>query len=172
MNAAALLHHLEAAGIALTVTDGDLAIHGDRQIIEAHIADIRAHKAELVALVAANDPADPPDTERYSTWLITLPNGERFSSMFCPPKSRAEVLALYPNADVEPEPEPSEPERLPSDVLAVAYAYLDHIGEHCPIERTGFIVGLERSAKQHPERLQWLYGEAVRMGLAVWEGAV
>ena len=101
--------------------------------------------------------------ERHHTWLITLPTGERFSSMFCPPLSLAEVQARYPGASLTPEPDrPARP--IAPETLAVIHAWLDHIGEDDTQTRREFVEGLARD----PEQLRGLYEDVVKMGLADW----
>ncbi|SDY42722.1 hypothetical protein SAMN05421644_1651, partial [Allochromatium warmingii] len=94
----------------------------------------------------------------YHEWLVTHPNGERATHCFAPAKSREEVLGLYADALVEPVAEP-EPLPLPPDALPLVYAYLNRVGETCPVTRTEFVTALERDHR----RLAWLYGE---VGLA------
>ena len=118
--------------------------------------------AELAATTAANDAPD-----RHHTWLVTLPTGERFSAMYAPPKTRAEIQARYPGALVEREPDPSPAPPLAPDALEVAYAYLRHIGEQDLKAGTEFIDGLARD----PEKLAALYADVVAMGLADWPTA-
>ena len=113
--------------------------------------------AELAATTAANDAPD-----RHHTWLITTAEGERFSSMFCPPLSLAEVQARYPNATIEREPNPAPAPPLSPDALAIAYAYLRHIGETDLATGREFIDGLARD----PEKLAALYADVVRLGQA------
>lgn len=103
-----------------------------------------------------------PSGDTYSEWLVTHSTGERAIHCFAPPKSRAEVLALYQGATVEPAPPEPEPTPLPPDAIPLVYAYLNHVGETCPATRTEFVTALERDHR----RLAWLYGEVVRMGLA------
>lgn len=101
MTAAELLPALQSAGVVLFVTEqGTLRYRGDQAAVEQWLPEIRAHKAELIACLttAAND-----EPARHPTWLVTLPTGERFSSMFCPPLSLAEVQARYPGAQIERE---------------------------------------------------------------------
>ena len=105
---------------------------------------------------------DAPD--RHHTWLVTLPTGERFSSMFCPPLSLAEVQARYPRALVEREPDPQPAPPLSPDALEVAYAYLRHIGETDLDAGQQFIEAVARD----PEQLRGLYADVVKMGLADW----
>lgn len=115
--------------------------------------------AELAATAAAND---TPDTA--ARWLITLPTGERFSSMFCPPLSLAEVEARYPGALVEREPDPTPASPLSPDALEIAYAYLRAIGETDLQAGQEFIEAVARD----PEQLRGLYEDMVKMGLADW----
>lgn len=115
--------------------------------------------AELAATTAANDAPD-----RHHSWLVTLPTGERFSSMFCPPLSLAEVQARHPNALVEREPDPAPAPPLSPDALEVVYCWLRHIGETDLQAGTEFIDGLARD----PEQLRACFEDVVRLGLADW----
>jgi hypothetical protein len=119
-----------------------------------------------VASVATVAVATLPDAETatHHTWLVTLPTGERFSAMYAPPKTAAEIQARYPDALVEREPDPAPAPSLSPDALEVAYAYLRHIGETDLQAGTEFIDGLARD----PEQLRGLYADVVKMGLADW----
>ncbi|MCK7578900.1 MAG: hypothetical protein MZV65_26360 [Chromatiales bacterium] len=102
--------------------------------------------------------------ERHHTWLIALPTGERFSSMFCPPLSLAEVQARYPGASLTPEPDrPARP--IAPATLAVIHAWLDHIGEDDAQTRREFVEGLARD----PEQLRLCIEDAIAAGLAEWD---
>ena len=102
--------------------------------------------------------------ERHHTWLITTSDGERFSSMFCPPLSLAEVQARYPGAGLTPEPDrPARP--IAPASLAVIHAWLDHIGEDDVQTRREFVEGLARD----PEQLRLRIEDAIAAGLAEWD---
>ncbi|MCF7977641.1 MAG: hypothetical protein K9L82_06435 [Chromatiaceae bacterium] len=56
-NAAALLHDLETAGVHVDLDHDRLKVTGDRQAIASRLTEIRACKADLLALLqAANEP--------------------------------------------------------------------------------------------------------------------
>ena len=108
MDAAQLLFTLQADGFHVSLTGENIAISPVSKLSDALKADIRAHKLELVSLLAANDGKAGADC--HHEWLVTHSTGERAIHYFAPAKSRAEVLGLYPAALVEPvaetEPEP------------------------------------------------------------------
>jgi hypothetical protein len=56
MSAATLLHTLRASGAVLGVNGGKLAIDSPAPLPDALLSDLRTHKAELLALLAANEP--------------------------------------------------------------------------------------------------------------------
>lgn len=61
MSASALLVHLTDLGVRLSVFDGTLAVEAPRGVLtEADREAMRAHKAELLALVAECEPPDWP----------------------------------------------------------------------------------------------------------------
>ena len=115
-------------------------------------------------VAATSATAETSSSATHHTWLIALPTGERFSSMFCPPLSLAEVQARYPDAQIEREPDPAPSLPLAPDALEVVYAYLRHIGE------TDLQAGQEfiESVARDPEQLRGLYADVVKMGLADW----
>jgi len=161
MDAAEILHALADQGFSVAIKGGGLSIVPASRLSDTLRAEIRAHKAELIACLtqAAND-----DPDRHHTWLVTLPTGERFSSMFCPPLSLAEVQARYPGARLTPEPDrPARP--IAPTTLAVIHAWLDHIGEDDAQTRREFVEGLERD----PEPLRLCIEDAIAAGLAEWD---
>lgn len=97
MDAAEILHTLTDQGFSVAIKAGALSIVPASRLSPALRAEIRAHKPALVELLtqAAND-----DAERHHIWLIRAEH-EVFSMGFCPPKTRAEVEARYPGAEVE-----------------------------------------------------------------------
>jgi hypothetical protein len=117
--------------------------------------------SEVTQVTANDEPA------RHHTWLITTAEGERFSSMFCPPLSLAEIQARYPDALVERAPDPAPAPSLSPDALEIAYAYLRHIGEQDLEAGQEFIEAVARD----PEQLRGLYADVVKMGLAAWPTA-
>lgn len=165
MSAAALLLELENVGVRVAIEGDRLRLIGDQAAIDARLDSIRAHKAALIACLTTTAANDAPD--RHHTWLVTLPTGERFSAMYAPPKTAAELLALYPGAQVEREPDPAPAPPLSPGALEVVYAYLRHIGETDLEAGTEFIDGLARD----PEKLAALYADVVAMGLADWPTA-
>lgn len=59
MNAIALLSYLRASGVVLAANDGKLAVDAPRGLLTAELlSDLRHHKAELLALLAANQEPD------------------------------------------------------------------------------------------------------------------
>lgn len=96
-------------------------------------------------------------------WLVTLPNGERFSLSCTPPATRTDLRGRYPGALVEPEPE-LEPEGGALDPLSAAIvgAWLDAIGETDPTVRAEI---LNRAAAE-PEALALYLRLALAAGVA------
>lgn len=61
MTAATLLADLEAQGIELTLTEhGTLRYRGDKATVDGWLAEIRAHKSELIGLLLDRHPPDIP----------------------------------------------------------------------------------------------------------------
>lgn len=72
MSAARLLHSLHHIGAVVTVEGGDLLIDTTADLPDALLADLRAHKPELVALIQrepVNDPDEPPSPESVREWF-------------------------------------------------------------------------------------------------------
>ncbi len=61
MSAAAVLSRIQAAGGEALVIDGRLKLRAARPLPDALVAEVRAHKPELLALLAANDTAPDPE---------------------------------------------------------------------------------------------------------------
>lgn len=198
MSAAAMLSDLNAAGIAVALKpDGQLALSGPRAAVAAWIDAIRANKPDLVRLLPKSleihYPSDPSDSSvaRFSSlrapsekhpkpevsrplpaearaacraWRVTLGNGDEIDVTRCPPATRAEMERDYPGATLEPLPEPDAPPLHPEDER-LAGLFLDHIGETDADIRQEYAAALAR----WPHRLAGLYGECLRLGLAVDE---
>ncbi len=107
---------------------------------------------------------DPGAPAHRHTWLVTTTEGEVFSLSRTPPATLAEIEADYPGATIEIEPEPPIGPALHPDDLALAHAYLRHIGETDLATGQEWIAGLARD----PERLRQMYAEAVRLGIATY----
>ncbi len=108
-----------------------------------------------------------PPTHPHHTWLVTPLSGDPFSLSRTPPGTLAEIQADYPGALVEPEPEPAAGAALHPDDLALAYAYLRHIGETDIGIEQEWLDGLARD----PERLKQMHAEVVRLGIATYDPA-
>jgi hypothetical protein len=104
MTAAALLERARADGVALALGHtGKLLATGEQAAVDRWLPEIRASKLALIACLRETAPQMlpvpiPEPDEAHRLWLITLPDGERFSSSFSPPATRAEVLAWHPAA--------------------------------------------------------------------------
>lgn len=164
MSAAALLLELENVGVRVAIEGDRLRLIGDQAAIDARLDSIRAHKSELIARLttAANDAPD-----RHHTWLVTLPTGERFSAMYAPPKTLAEIQAIYPGAQVEREPDPAPAPPLSPSALEVVYCWLRHVGEEDLQAGQQFIEACARD----PAQLRACFEDVVRLGLADWPTA-
>ena len=105
MSAAAILTALAEHGVTLAIEGERLTASPARSLTDAMRAEIRAHKPELIACLtqAANA---TEDATPHRLWLISPPDGKRYSASFTPPKTRAEVLERYPEAEVEIEVKP------------------------------------------------------------------
>jgi hypothetical protein len=65
VNAACLLETARAAGLSLEVEDGNLVVEADYDLPSELIAELRQHKAELIAeLGSSSVPPQRPETER------------------------------------------------------------------------------------------------------------
>ncbi|WP_295584483.1 hypothetical protein [uncultured Lamprocystis sp.] len=103
MTAAAVLTHLNAAGIRLEVRAGALLATPKESLTDDARSLIRANKPALLELLSR-----PAADAAHRLWLVTHPDGRRVSHSFTPPASRREVEAWYPGALVEPEADPHE----------------------------------------------------------------
>ncbi len=65
MSAAAALSRIQAAGGEALVIDGRLKLRAARPLPDALVAEVRAHKPELLALLAANDTAPDPEPTTF-----------------------------------------------------------------------------------------------------------
>lgn len=93
MSAAAALKVLSADGINLRVDpDGRLLASPADRLTTAHRDMVRAYRPALVALLSPK-----------RLWLVRHPDGSVGSHSFCPPATRTEVSAWYPDAIIEPE---------------------------------------------------------------------
>lgn len=105
--AAVLLSDLSAAGCTLALEPPDtLLLRGPGDSRARFAPLVRSLKGELLALMTANDaPTPSPSAEvSHRLWDIRLPDGQRFSSSFTPPATRAEIRGWYPDAiSIEPE---------------------------------------------------------------------
>ena len=99
---AALLRDLRRLGVELSVSGARLVARPADRLSARQRELIRAHKPELIACLTQAANATEDDTP-HRLWLISLPDGSRFSASFTPPKSRAEVRGLYPDAEIEEE---------------------------------------------------------------------
>jgi hypothetical protein len=120
----------EADGLKLAAEGLDtLVVRGPADARSRWLPDIRRHKPELLRLLAAND------TDSARRWWVALPNGRTLKVDILPPATRAEVLASYPGATVEPateddeEPETAAP-TLPAPVRCGSCAHFERINWH------------------------------------------
>jgi hypothetical protein len=163
MTVAALLSDLSASGVAVRIDHaGQLKASGDQDALARLLPQIRAHKAHLLAVLAAND-AEPQTV--YRLFDVIRPDGTALSVSRTPPCTLAEIEADYPGATVEPEPAPPPAAALHPDDLAVVYALLRRFGEDDTTTGLEWIEGLARD----PERLEQMRQMALSLGLARWE---
>ena len=160
MNALALLAETEKAGISLAATErGTLKYSGDPDALAHWLPEIRAHKAEILAMLAANDP-EPVKTSRL--YLVTQLDGAQFSLARNPPATLAEIERDYPGAVIEPIPDPPPAPSLSGENLQLAYAVLRAWQEDDTATGLEWIDGLARD----PVMLEQMHGQAQRLGLA------
>lgn len=153
-----ILNAIDQAGIRLSIGDnGKLKCAGDQAAIAQWLPEIRDHKSELVALLAANEPAPV-----HRRWLITRPNGTRFSLSRNPPCTLVDVTADYPGCTIAPEADPAPGPALSPDDLAVAHALLRHWGEEDLTTGNEWLAGLVRD----PARLEGMRQTALAAGVA------
>lgn len=109
-----------------------------------------------------------PETDAgqvHRLWLITRPNGERFSVSRNPPCTQADVAADYPACVIEPEADPAPGAPLHPDDLAIAYALLRHWQEDDTATGLEWIDGMARD----PDRLEQMRQMALAAGVARYE---
>ena len=104
MTAAAVLTHLNAAGIRLEVRAGALLATPKESLTDDARSLIRANKPALLELLSRST----ADAAPGRLWLIRHPDGSVRSHSFTPPATRAEVEVWYPGAVAEPEADPHE----------------------------------------------------------------
>lgn len=150
-----ILNAVHAAGVELAIGEtGNLKVTGDRVEIERWLPEIRAHKPELLALL--RQPQAPNGlADAFERALIQA--AEHGKSLRLA-DGKLEFID-HPGTQVEPGPE------LHPDDLAIAQAYLRHIGETDDSLIREYLDGL---ARDHG-RLRLLYAEAVRIGIATYD---
>ena len=159
MNARMLLDQLALAGVELHVDGSNLvAIPADR-LTDMHRASIISLKPELLALLQRK--------ATHRLWRVRYPDGRELSVSRSPPATVAEMRADYPGADVALEPDRDADRPLSRDAMAIANAYLDHIGETDSDLRREYLTELARD----PDRLAQCFRAAVDAGLASWPSA-
>ncbi len=90
-----ILGILTAGGFGCRAEGDTLIVHPAEGITDRLRVMIRANKAELLAYLAANDPAP---VVAHRLWLIHHPDTGWVSHSFCPPASLEQVRAWYPMA--------------------------------------------------------------------------
>lgn len=72
MSAAAVLDQCRAAGVSVWIEGERLKFKAAKPLPDGLLADLKAHKPELIALLlesAANDPDEPPTPETVHEWF-------------------------------------------------------------------------------------------------------
>jgi hypothetical protein len=64
MSARAVLAKASAAGVRIQASNGQLSLRGNERLIAELLPSVKANKPELLLLLAANDPALPPELDR------------------------------------------------------------------------------------------------------------
>lgn len=102
MTASELLTQATADGLTLALVDDQISAQGPRNLLARWAPELRDHKAELLAYLAANDSAPiieaeiADDIPRRCWWIM---DGRRtFTATYTPPITLAEVRAEYPGA--------------------------------------------------------------------------
>ena len=159
MTATALLDRARSAGVEFyRRLDGSIGCRGPKPALEGLLPEIREHRDELLALLAANDP-DPA----HRLWSIALPSGERISASYCPAASAVEVRELWPDAaSIEPEDEPATGGTLEPGDEATIRAWLASIAETDPIT-VGEVLA---KAAADPAALGYYLDRATAAGIA------
>jgi post-segregation antitoxin (ccd killing protein) len=159
MTPATLLSAARADGVDLTLTAaGAIKAAGRQAAVARWLPEIRQHKPELLRLLAANDTEAAPARR----WWVALPDGRTLEVDILPPATRAEVLATYPGATVEPategdeEPE-TEAQPLPAPDNPV------HCGSCTHFERIDWHPRLGHCARGEPEAPAGLWDTDRRM---------
>ena len=127
MTAAALIDRAKVDGVTIALDPaGKIKVRGDDAAVSRWLPEVRAHKRALVSLLS--------EPEAHRLWSITLPSGERFTSSYCPPATRAEVQAWHPGAKVEARRwgQPQHPTDLSHADEAAVRSWLSSIGESDP----------------------------------------
>lgn len=140
MNALAIIAQARAAGLTLALDLPDkIRVRGAAAARNRLLPLLREHKAELLELLAANDPAAEPlpvDDIPRRRWRVTLPNGEALDVTYCPAVTAAEVAAWWPAgsalAAVPEDLLPASGPELLAHQEAKIKAWLRHIDEQDP----------------------------------------
>jgi hypothetical protein len=118
MSAAAALARLRAAGGEAVVVDGRLKLRAARPLPDALVAEVRAHKPELLALLAANEIAPDPEPSTVCPacgcdlwWRVSVLSGGPgpWRCTYCdtPPRDAWQDGCCIPG-DWEADPPPAE----------------------------------------------------------------
>ena len=62
----ALIRQAESAGVVLRLVDGKLKAVGPLSVVQSWAPTLREHKAELIKVLAANDPAPAPPADPHA----------------------------------------------------------------------------------------------------------
>ena len=109
MTASEILAQATAEGLTLALVDDQISAQGPRNLLARWAPELRDHKAELLAYLAANDSAPilAPEVEVHRLWLIHHPDTGWVSHSFTPPCTEAEVRDIYPFAIILPDDDDS-----------------------------------------------------------------
>ena len=109
MTPAAIIAQAAADGVRLGLSSvGTIKATGDQAAVSRWLPVLRDHKPAIVAALQKTG-----NETIFWRWLIHLAGRDLREVVFSPPVTRAEVVALYPDA-VEVRPAPETPTRKPT----------------------------------------------------------
>lgn len=105
MTPATIIERAAAGGVIVTLTPaGTVKTTGTKDAVARWIPTLRSNRDAIVAALtkASNDPPAVSPADASPAWLIHRPARRPAEVHFWPPATLAEVLAIYPAANVQP----------------------------------------------------------------------